>query len=211
MSNKIIISIMILMFAVSLEAVQAIKISITAPHDNAEVDRPAKTQGTVARPDAQVYIIVHPVGVPEYWVQPKAFVHKDGKWTAMVYLGRPDTSNPDKQYELMAIADPENSIKAGDMLKKWPGSKWRSHIVRVKRKPSSKGKYYLQVGTWRKHHFAQEMVKKIKKSYPQAYMSSSNDFTRVIIPDIDTTLQGKKIIRDIESAFHLKPILKSLK
>jgi hypothetical protein len=199
------------MCAAQLEAVQDIKISITSPHDNAEVDRPARTEGIVSHPDAQVHIIVHPVGVPEYWVQPRASVHEDGKWTTMVYLGRPDINNPDKQYELMAIADPEKPVKVGDMLKKWPSSKWRSNIIRVKRRPSTNSNYYVQVGTWRTYHFAQDVIIKLKKFYPQAYMISSNDLTKVMIPGIETTLQGKKIIKDIESKFNLKPILKLIK
>jgi len=111
----------------------------------------------------------------------------------------------------MAIADPEKPVKVGDMLKKWPSSKWRSNIIRVKRRPSINRNYYVQVGTWRKNQFAQDVIMKLKKYYPRAYMISSNDLTKVLIPGIETTLQGKKIIKDIENKFNLKPILKLIK
>jgi len=207
MTGRIIISIIILMYAASLDAVQDIKISITSPQDNAEIDRPARTEGIVSDPDAQVHIIVHPVGVPEYWVQPRAFVHEDGKWTAKVYLGRPDISNPDKQYELMAIADPEQPVKVGDMLKEWPGSKWRSHIIRVKRRPSPNSTYYVQVGAMKNNNDAQKLLVKIKKYYPEAYIVVQNNFSKIRIPGVLTKKQGAFVSRDIEKKFNLKPMV----
>jgi hypothetical protein len=206
--KKILILVIILMCTASLEAVQNSKIRITSHQDNAKVDRPAKIEGTVTNPNAKVYIIVHPVDVPEYWVQPRASVNQDGKWTSMVYLGRSTDNNPDKQYELMAIAGPEKSMKAGSVLKEWPGSKWRSQIIHVKRRAAINSNYYIQVGTWSKLHYANAMILKLKKHYPQAYLISGNNLNKIIIPDIETKLHGEKIIKDIENKFELKPILK---
>ena len=208
MSKKIIILVIILMCTASLEAVQDIEIRITSHHDNAKVDRPAKIEGTVTNPKAKVYIIVHPVDVPEYWVQPRALVNEDGKWTSMVYLGRSTDNNPDKQYELMAIANPEKSMKVGSVLKEWPGSKWRSQIIHVKRRAIINSNYYIQVGTWSKLHFANAMIVQLKKHYPRAYLISGNNLNKIMIPDIETKIQGEKIIKDIENKFNLKPILK---
>jgi len=207
MPGKIIISIIILMYAASLDAMQDIKISITSPQDNAEVDRPARTEGIVSDPDAQVYIIVHPVGVPEYWVQPRASVHEDGTWTTKVYLGRPDIINPDKQYELMAIADPAKPLKVGDMLKKWPGSQWSSQIIRVKRRPPANSKYYIQVGAVKNKNDAQKLLEKIKKYYPKTYMSVHTNFSKIRIPGIMTKKHGDIVSKDIEKKFNLKPML----
>lgn len=212
MKRKIIIYFIILMCAALSEAMQEVTVSITSPLDNAEVGRPAKTEGIVSYPNSEVYVIVHPVGVPEFWVQPKASVQKDGKWSTTVYLGQKKIRNPDKQYELMAIADPFDSLKAGDMLRKWPNSKWRSQVIRVKRRQSTKQiKYHIQVGTWRKHQYANDVLTKLKKDYPQVYLRSSNDFSIIMIPDIKTESQGRIVIRDIENKFKLSPILKSIK
>jgi hypothetical protein len=52
------------------------------------------------------------------------------------------------------------------------------------------------------------MIVKLKKHYPRAYLISGNNLNKIMIPDIESKIQGEKIIKDIEKNFNLKPILK---
>jgi hypothetical protein len=232
MTDRIFITIVLIIFmsASSIDAGQDIDIQITSPHDQAEVDRPAIINGTVSGLHAKVHLVVHPADVPEYWVQPRATVSETGKWTSKVYLGRPENNHPNKYYEIMAVANPGLLLKEGDVLKTWPSARGQSQIIHVKRRLTSfiesssahekvrkgvssetldgKGTYYIQVGLWRNKNFADEIVTKLKKRYPRTYMVIANDLNKIIIPDIRNYAQGRRIVSEIESDYHVKPLLK---
>ncbi len=65
---------------------------------------------------------------------------------------------------------------------------------------------YVQVGAWRNPDNAKEMLQKIKKYYPDAYLIAGTKLNKVKIPVKDKT-QGNMIIKDIENKFHIKPML----
>ena len=65
---------------------------------------------------------------------------------------------------------------------------------------------YIQVGAWRNLDNAHEMLKRLKKYYPDAYVVTGTKLNKVKIPVKDKT-QGNRIIKDIEDKFHIKPML----
>jgi len=91
-------------------------------------------EGRVADPKADVWVIVHPLGLSSYWVEPPVTVLKDGTWQVQVYIGRAGDIDKDKEFEIMAIANPTQSLAEGQVLSEWPSAKWRSDVVRVVRK-----------------------------------------------------------------------------
>jgi len=67
--------------------------------------------------------------------------------------------------------------------------------------------YYVQVGTWRNFNYAEMVLLKIKKYYPQAYIAKQNVFKIIRIPGVLTEKQGAIMSKDIENKFNLKSII----
>src|SRR5437667_1385455 len=55
-------------------------VSIIEPKDRATVPERPYVEGKVSDPNAQVWVVVHPTEVSDYWVQPPLTVRKDGSW-----------------------------------------------------------------------------------------------------------------------------------
>lgn len=107
---------------------------ITAPSDGAKVPERPFVEGTVADPKAKVWVIVHPMDVSDYWVQPSLTPKKDGTWKVKIYTGRPGKIDVGKKFEIRAVASPEVKLKDGDVLSGWPEAKWKSQVIEVIRK-----------------------------------------------------------------------------
>jgi len=109
------------------------RISITAPMDGGVVrERPLCT-GTVGTPTAQVWVIVHPMEVADYWVQSPVTVKEDGSWKVILNIGRPGKVDVGKRFEIMAIAEPRTSLSTGQVLPGWPSARARSSVIEVQR------------------------------------------------------------------------------
>lgn len=109
-------------------------IRITAPSDNEQVVELPFVEGTVSDSSAKVWVIVHPMEVSDYWVQPPVTMREGGKWKVQIHIGRPGADDVGKHFEIMAVANPKNSLKEGDKLKEWPEAKWKSQVIEVIRK-----------------------------------------------------------------------------
>ncbi|HEX8651558.1 MAG TPA: hypothetical protein VF708_12020 [Pyrinomonadaceae bacterium] len=72
--------------------------------------------------------------VSDYWVQPPVTMREGGKWKVQIHIGRPGADDVGKHFEIMAVANPKNSLKEGDKLKEWPEAKWKSQVIEVIRK-----------------------------------------------------------------------------
>ncbi len=117
-----------LLWAVELE------ITITTPEDGASVVRRPIVQGTVSDPEADVWVVLHPAEVADYWVQPPVTVRKDSTWKVQIYIGRPGSLDVDKQFEIIAFANPEDTLEVGQVLGDWPEAEARSDVVEVTRR-----------------------------------------------------------------------------
>lgn len=110
-------------------------LQITAPVNNSIVRKQrVDVIGRVSDLKSDVWVIVHPVGLSAYWVQPSVAVRKDGSWQVPVYVGRAGDIDVGKEFDIMAVADPEPKLNEGRILSEWPKAKWRSDIVTVVRK-----------------------------------------------------------------------------
>ena len=107
---------------------------IIAPLDKAEVPERPLVEGTVSDPNAKVWVIVHPMTVSDYWVQPSVAVKEDGTWKVMIYTGRPGSIDVGKQFEIMAVANPKVKLSDGDILSGWPEAQWKSQVIELIRK-----------------------------------------------------------------------------
>ena len=109
-------------------------LSITEPKDRASVPERPYIEGKVSNPNADVWIIVHPMEVTDYWVQPRLTVRADGAWRASAYVGRPGRVDVGKHFEIMAVANPKRPLKEGDVLQFWPDAELKSGVIEVVRK-----------------------------------------------------------------------------
>jgi hypothetical protein len=116
-----------------LEAPKAM-LRITAPSDDAEVSERPFVEGTVADPKAKVWVIIHPMEVSDYWVQPSVAVKENGTWKVVIYIGRPGRIDVGKKFEIMAVANPNVKLSEGDILSGWPEAEARSDVIEVTRK-----------------------------------------------------------------------------
>ena len=66
---------------------------------------------------------------------------------------------------------------------------------------------YVQVGAWENHSYAQKLLVKINKYYPDAYIVEHNNYDKIRIPDVFTEEQGAIVSKDIEEKFNVKPVL----
>lgn len=110
------------------------RIHITSPADGIESGERVMVDGLVANPNAEVWVVVHPNDVSNYWVQPKVSVNTDGKWRAQVYLGKPGNADVGKRFEIRAIASPKVHLSEGDVSTGWPDAEAHSEIVTAIRK-----------------------------------------------------------------------------
>jgi hypothetical protein len=118
----------------SVTSAQEVRVRVTAPPHGAEVPERPFIEGTVSHPKAVVWVIVHPMAVSDYWVQPATHVSEDGRWKVQIYIGRPGSIDVGKRFQVMAIANPKQPLKEGNVLKDWPAADARSQALEVVRK-----------------------------------------------------------------------------
>jgi hypothetical protein len=72
---------------------------------------------------------------------------------------------------------------------------------------SVSNEYYVQVGSWRNYKYAEKILLKIRKYYPDVYIVEENNFYKGRIPGVMTKKQGTFISEDIKEKFNMKPLL----
>lgn len=110
------------------------QIQIISPQNSSQVSARTYIEGWVSEPHAKVWLVIHPMEVSSYWVQPTITVRRGGNWKVMAYLGRSGNIDVGKQFEIMAVANPKVSLKEGDVLGGWPEAQWSSQVIEVTRK-----------------------------------------------------------------------------
>lgn len=111
---------------------QAIDITISSPIQGATVDQRQDVSGHVSDASTNVVIVVHPVTVSEFWVQPPVSVGNNGQWKVKAYFGR-QGMDQGVEYEIRAFANPRPPVQEGK-YSTWPTSIARSDVVTVKRR-----------------------------------------------------------------------------
>jgi hypothetical protein len=110
------------------------QIQIKSPHDGSDVHARAYIEGTVSDPQAEVWVVVHPMETSAYWVQPTVTVKKDGTWKVMIYIGRAGGIDIGKKFEIMAVASTKKKFQEADVLDRWPEANRRSDLIVLTRK-----------------------------------------------------------------------------
>lgn len=106
---------------------------ISSPDQEAKVGQELQMKGT-ASAGQRVWLIVHPQGTPDYWIQPSASANGEGEWKNIVYIGRSGQGDKGLRYEIRAVAEPKTNLIEGKVLKAWPEALLQSDIIKVTRK-----------------------------------------------------------------------------
>lgn len=108
-------------------------IRITEPKDGASVPWRPYVRGTVNDANSTVWVIVHPMSVSTFYVQPPITVRDDGRWVVKIYVGRSGLDQGE-HFEIVAVSNPKEKLREGLQLKDWPEAQCRSQFIEVTRK-----------------------------------------------------------------------------
>ncbi len=107
-------------------------VSISSPRDGAGVDYRQEVSGKVSDPNADVWLVIHPVETSDFWVQPPVTVKENGSWKVVVYFGEAGR-HVGKKFEVRAFANPVVAISEGKSAQ-WPKAATRSKVIEVIRR-----------------------------------------------------------------------------
>jgi hypothetical protein len=116
-----------------VDACQVQQVTIEQPDTSTTEEASLTVSGSLDDACAAAWLVVHPLGGANYYVQPKLAVSDDGRWVAEVPLGEAGQT-AEKTFEIMAFAGAEADLGAGDVLTAWPEAEARSEVVTITRK-----------------------------------------------------------------------------
>ncbi len=112
-----------------------VTLTIEQPADGACVPERPNVTGAVSDAKAKVWVVVHPLEVATYWVQPRLTVRSGGRWKTRIHIGRPGRVDVGKEFEMMAVVNPRSGLSNGQQLGDWPEAEAVSNVVEVTRCP----------------------------------------------------------------------------
>ena len=122
-----------LALAGSARAADAPAVIIHKPVDGAKVDHRQEVSGKVSDPNADVWVVVHPMETSDFWIQPRITVREDGSWKVIAYFGNAGTAHKRKQFEVRAFANPSANLTEGKS-NQWPAAEAKSNVLEVTRR-----------------------------------------------------------------------------
>ena len=120
-----------------------IEVKILEPVHDAEVGQRVLVRGEAIPAPVVLYVLVHPLGTDQWWVQDVPLVQNDGRWNVNAYIGA-ETLGRGELFEILAVATNENwvlrllrdaRLAPAQRLATIPEAFARSNLVVVKRKP----------------------------------------------------------------------------
>jgi cell division protein FtsN len=118
----------------------------------------------------------------------------------------------DNETDKLSTNELDKSEKRKEVIEETHKLKEKEEVPDIKQSVAKKdikkgNEYYVQVGAWEIHNYAQKMLEKIIIYYPEAYIVEDNNFNKLRIPGILSKKQGVTVSNDIEKKFNLKPIV----
>lgn len=132
MKASIMCVILLIASLTSVTAADQISVSIASPKNNDKVDYRQEVNGKVSDPNAEVWVVIHPVETSDFWVQPPVTVKEDGSWKTAAYFGEAG-QHVGKKFEVRAFANPVGPISEGKSAQ-WPKAAARSNVIEVVRR-----------------------------------------------------------------------------
>ena len=125
---------LLLTFVITEATAREVSVSITSPSHGASMPERPTIEGKVADPQLHVWVVVHPMDLSDYWVQPPVTVRSDGSWKVSIYIGRPGAVDVGKRFEVRAFVGTRPELREGAVLHDWPEAEARSDVLELVRK-----------------------------------------------------------------------------
>ncbi len=105
-------------------------VRITLPKQGESVVHQLPVTGTVLNPTTDVWVVVHPMATPGFFVQPRVGVRSDRTWSVYAFFGSGPSTDAAQEFEVGAFANPKVRLAEGQVLSDWPEAE-SHHIVGV--------------------------------------------------------------------------------
>lgn len=119
--------------ASSGRAAGALKVLIHKPANGSTVDHRQEISGKVSDPNADIWVVIHPMETSDFWIQPRITVREDGSWKVIAYFGNAGPMHKGQHYEVRAFANPSVKLAEGK-TQQWPGAAAKSNVLEVVRR-----------------------------------------------------------------------------
>lgn len=123
----------ILLCSIGIGTAEQLTVTIQDPADSVQVAHRQEIKGKVSDPNADVWIVIHPIESSGFWVQPPVTVKDDGSWRVVVYFGEEGSKHVGTRFEVRAFANPIGNIAEGKTTQ-WPKATAKSNVIEVTRK-----------------------------------------------------------------------------
>lgn len=110
------------------------KLVIVTPTNGMTVPRVMIANGR-ASSSGSVWLVVHPAGHPEYYVQAPMKVTADGTWEGPLYTGNRDPASVGVRSQLRAFVNPAKALIEDQVIYSWPKAELSSDLIEVTRGP----------------------------------------------------------------------------
>jgi len=132
MKSQYLLFTIVAFFWVAIAGAEELNISMTEPADGSKVANRNYVKGIISNPNAEVWVVIHPVDTSGFWIQPSVTVKNSGSWKVKAYFGRSGSIDSGKEFEIRAFANPTGTFREGK-THGWPKAAARSDVVDVTR------------------------------------------------------------------------------
>lgn len=121
-----------LMLTASKTQAQQTDVSIVKYHDgdtikcHSRID--IKTATSLSR-TSHIYLLVHPLAVTDWWVQPRFIYDAPGKWHCTAQIGQSPNQNNGQEFELIVLVNPNPDLLPVKQLQNLPTSPSQSTSI----------------------------------------------------------------------------------
>ncbi|HUW14611.1 MAG TPA: hypothetical protein VM537_33130 [Anaerolineae bacterium] len=112
---------------------QGSSVRITLPKQGQSVVHQQLVTGTVLNPTTDVWVVVHPMATPGFFVQPRVGVRSDRTWSVYAFFGSGPSTDAAQEFEVGAFANPKVRLAVGQVLSDWPEAESRDIVGVVTR------------------------------------------------------------------------------
>jgi hypothetical protein len=106
------------------------RLRILQPRQGATVGERPIVQGTAPAPDTEVWLVVRPMALSDYWVQSVTPADEQCRWRIQARIGRPG-QDVGQRFQVMAVVGARPEVREGQVLPGWPQAAQRSQMVEV--------------------------------------------------------------------------------
>ena len=112
---------------------KGLEVHITSLNNNSMLPCTTYVEGTITDPNAEVWIVVHPMSTKDFYVGNTIGVREAGSpWKVLLFVGTcGDSIFVGQHFEIRAISNPKANLYKEKTFRNWPESEAKSQVVEV--------------------------------------------------------------------------------